>query len=150
MSELIGLMVSSFPGIMYGPLLYRQLEFDKTMALKANYGNFDAVMTLSDTSKSDLNWWITHTHTTFNQVSHSSPSDTIYSDASLTGWGGVMNNVSTGGLFSEEEQTNHINYLEILACFFTLKTFCLSLRNCHIKAMIDNTTWVEELFHAIG
>ena len=142
-SELIGLMVSSFPGIMYGPLFYRQLELDKTMALKANYGNFDAVMTLSDTSKSDLNWWITHTHTTFNQVSHGSPSVTIYSDASLTGWGGVMNNVSTGGLFSEEEQTNHINYLEILACFFTLKVFCPSLRNCHIKAMIDNTTAIS-------
>jgi len=113
------------------------------MALKANNDNFDAVMTLSDTSKSDLNWWITRTHTTFNQVSHSSPSVTIYSDASLSGWGGVMNDVSTGGLFSEEEQTNHINYLEILACFFTLRTFCPSLRNCHIKAMIDNTTAIS-------
>ena len=49
-----------------------------------------------------------------------------------------MNDVSTGGLFSEEEQTNHINYLEILACFSHLK-LCPSLRNCHIKAMINNT-----------
>ena len=46
-------------------------------------------------------------------------------------------------LFSEEEQTNHINYLEILSCLFTLKTFCPSLRNCHIKAMIDNTTAIS-------
>ena len=74
-------------------------------------------MTLSDTSKSDLNWWITHTHTTFNWVSHGSPSVTIYSDASLTGWGGVMDGMSTGGLFSEEEQTNHINCLEIWLVF---------------------------------
>jgi len=87
-SELIGLMVSSFPGVTHGPLFYRQLELDKTMALKANNGNFDALMTLSDTSKSDLNWWITRTHTTFNRVSHGSPSVTIYSDASLTGWVG--------------------------------------------------------------
>lgn len=142
-SELIGLMVSSFPGVMHGALFYRQLELDKAMALKVNNGNFDAPMTLSDTSKSDLNWWITHTHTTFNKVSHNSPSVTIYSDASLTGWGGVMNDVSTGGSFSEEEQANHINYLEILACFFTLKTFCSNLTNCHIKAMIDNTTAIS-------
>ena len=142
-SELIGLMVSSFPGVMHGPLFYRQLELDKAIALKANNGNFDAVMTLSDTSKSDLNWWITHTHTTFNWVSHGSPSVTIYSDASLTGWGGVMDGMSTGGLFSEEEQTNHINCLEILACFFTLKTFYHSLRNCHIRAMLDNTTAIS-------
>ena len=85
----------------------------------------------------------THTHTTFNLVSHGSPSVTIYSDASLSGWGGVLNDVSTGGLFSEEEQTNHINYLEILACFLALQTFCASLRDCHIKAMIDNTTTIS-------
>ena len=43
-SELIGLMVSSFPGVTHGPLFYRQLELDKTMVLKANNGNFDAVI----------------------------------------------------------------------------------------------------------
>ena len=57
---MIGLMVSSFPGVMHGPLFYRQLELHKTMTLKANNDDFDAAMTLSDTSKSDLNWWITH------------------------------------------------------------------------------------------
>ena len=90
-------------------------------------------------------WWISHKHTTFNLVSHGSPSVTIYSDASLSGWGGVLNDVSTGGLFSQEEQTNHINYLEILACFLTLQTFCSSLRDCHIKAMIDNTTAISDI-----
>ena len=113
------------------------------MALKASRGDFNARMTLSETSKSDLQWWITHTHTTFNLVSHGSPSVTIYSDASLYGWGGVLNDVSTEGLFLEQEQTNHINYLEILACFLTLQTFCSSLRDCHIKAMIDNTTAIS-------
>ena len=83
------------------------------------------------------------THTTFKLVSHGSPSVTIYSDAPLPGWGGVFNDVSTGGLFSEEEQTNHINYLEILACFLALHTFCSSLRECHVKAMIDNTTAIS-------
>ena len=29
-------MVSSFPGVMYGPLFYRQLELDKVMALRAS------------------------------------------------------------------------------------------------------------------
>ena len=49
------------------------------------------------------------------------------------------------------------SYLEILACFLTLKTFCSDLRDCHIKAMIDNTTAISyinnmgvELFHAIS
>ncbi|XP_068684862.1 uncharacterized protein [Montipora foliosa] len=142
-AELVGLMVASFPGVMLGPLFNRQLELDKVMALRASKGDFNALMTLSETSNSDLQWWITHTHITVNLVSHGSLSVTIYSDAALSGWGGARNDVSTGGLFSEEEQTNHINYLEILACFLTVQTFCSSLRDCHIKAMIDNTTAIS-------
>ena len=33
-SEVIGLMVAGFPGVMYGPLYYRQLEKEKVAALK--------------------------------------------------------------------------------------------------------------------
>ena len=84
-AELVGLMVSSFPGVMHGPLFYRQLKLDKVMALRTSKGDFNALMTLSETSKSDLQWWISHTHTTFNLVSHGSPSVTIYFDASLSG-----------------------------------------------------------------
>ena len=41
-SEMIGLMVASFPGVMYEPLYYRQLEIEKVAALKQNQGNFEA------------------------------------------------------------------------------------------------------------
>ena len=61
---------------------------------------------------------------TSNTVTHGNPQVTIYSDASLTGWGGVVNSTSTGEQWSEDESKNHINYLEILACFLTLKAFC--------------------------
>ena len=46
-SEMIGLMVASFPGVMYGPLYYRQLEIEKVIALHQNQGNFEASMILS-------------------------------------------------------------------------------------------------------
>lgn len=140
---MICLTVSSFPGVMHGPRFYRQLEIDKVMALKASKGDFDVPLLLSDLSRSDLKWWSTHIHTTSNPVSHGNPHITIYSDASLNGWGGVINELSPGGPFSEEEMTFHINYLEILACFLTLQTFCFVLRDCHIKAMTDNTTVIS-------
>ena len=38
---------------------------------------------------------------------------------------------------------NHISYLEILACFLTLKAFCSDVQNCHVKAMIDKTTGIS-------
>ena len=39
-SEMIGLMVASFPGVMCGPLFYRQLEIEKVAALKQKQRQF--------------------------------------------------------------------------------------------------------------
>ena len=44
-----------------------------------------------------------------NTVTHGNPQVTIYSDASLTCWGGVVNSTSTGRQWSEDESKNHIN-----------------------------------------
>ena len=41
-------LVSSFPGVQFGPLHYRQIEVDKERNLQLNQGNFDAFMTLSE------------------------------------------------------------------------------------------------------
>ena len=57
-AKLIGYMVSCFPAVEYAELFYRQLEIDKTLALKETKGNFDAHMTLSDRARSDIKWWI--------------------------------------------------------------------------------------------
>ena len=50
-AQLLGLMTSSFAGVMYGALHYRALEMEKTCALKQNKGNFDRPMTLSSEAK---------------------------------------------------------------------------------------------------
>ena len=39
--RLIGKLISSFPGVAYGPLFYRDLEMAKTEALKLKRGNYD-------------------------------------------------------------------------------------------------------------
>ncbi len=41
-----------------------------------------------------------------------------------------------------EEQSDHINLLELKAAFFTLKCFCQSTRNVHVRLMMDNTAAV--------
>lgn len=142
-SEMIDLIVASFPGVMYGPLYYRQLEIEKVAALKQNQGNFEASMILSDMARSDLHWWIENITDTSNSAIHGNCQVTVYSNASLTGWAGVFNSITTGGQWTEDESQNHINYLEILACFLTLKAFCSQIKNCHVKTMIDNTTAIS-------
>ena len=64
-SEVIGLMVSMFPGVEYAQLFYRSLEIDKIKALKASRGDYNSIMILSDTSVLDLKWWINNVESSF-------------------------------------------------------------------------------------
>ena len=49
-ASFIGTLVSSFPGVEFGPLHYRHIEADKELNLKSSKGNFDSHMTLSHDS----------------------------------------------------------------------------------------------------
>jgi len=57
LASFIGLLVSGFPGVLYGPLFYRHLEIDKTTALRQNQGNYNAQIRLSQESVSEIKWW---------------------------------------------------------------------------------------------
>ena len=45
-ASLIGIMASFFPGVEYGQLYYRQIEKEKTIALKRTKSDFDQNMVL--------------------------------------------------------------------------------------------------------
>ena len=55
-AEVIGILVSNFSGVKLGPLHYRALEHDKTNALAAIAGNYEASLYLSHTSVEELQW----------------------------------------------------------------------------------------------
>ena len=146
-AKVLGLMTASFPGVMYGPLHYRELEMQKTYALKTNKGKFDAKMTLSQQSKDDIRWWITSIPASYNPVSHGEPQVTLSTDASLIGWGACMSTTSTGGNWSPLERNNDINYLEMLAVLFALKSFSSHIAHKHVRVLVDNTTAVSNIKH---
>eukprot|EP00794_Sanderia_malayensis_P011529 gene11530-12719_t len=141
-AQIIGYIVSSLPAVQYGALYYRWLEKDKTLALKLNKGNFKGMMSLCDKARNELQWCSNNITTCYNNIVHAPITATVYSDASLKGWGAAMNDTSTGGQWSDQESTHHINYLELLAAFRTLKVYQLNLSDQHIKIMIDNTAAV--------
>lgn len=137
LAEVIGLIVSSLPGVEYGPLHYRNLERNKTDALRENKGNFRASMTLSPEARLQLHWWLSNVDSSFRYISHGKPVCHIQTDASSHGWGGVRGNQRT-----PEEAAHHINYLELLAILLTLKALCWDCANSHIQVQCDNTTAV--------
>ena len=55
-ASLAGKIVSMFPGAQYGPLYYRELEREKSNALRLNKGNWKAIMTLSCKARAELEW----------------------------------------------------------------------------------------------
>ncbi|XP_044179688.1 uncharacterized protein LOC122961167 [Acropora millepora] len=146
-ARILGLLVSCFPGVMWGPLHYRQLESDKTEALKNSKGNFNEIMQISEAAKKDIAWWVSNIMDSYNVISHGTPHVHLYSDASKTGWGGTCNGTQCGGPWTPTESALHINVLEIKAAFFTLKCFVHKLSNNHVRINIDNTTAVSSINH---
>ena len=142
-------MVSSFPGVMFGPPYFRQLETDKTEALKCNKGVFVSFMTISDMARQELEWWVMYVDSTnsYNVISHGEPTIVLFTDVSSTGWGCSLNNISTGGNWTAEEANNHLHYLELVGIFLALQSFSLTIKGQHVKVMVDNMTALSDLKH---
>lgn len=138
-ARVIGLIVASFSGVEYGPLFYRELEKEKANCLSNCSGNFDASMFITDSMRLDLDWWIENLPTASRKISHGTPRKVIVSDASKTGWGATCAGMKIGGRWTSEESSHHINYLELLAIFYALKSFCKHDQNIHVQVRTDNT-----------
>ena len=146
-AKAVGYMVSCLPAVPFGGIHYRSLENDKIQALKTSRGDFDAIMGLSKLALSDIEWWLLNLDDSFGYISRSPPDLTLYSDASLSGWGAALDSISSGGPWSPAEALHHINVLELLAAYFALKSFKTQLVNKHVKLMLDNTTAVAVINH---
>ena len=142
LARVVGLLVSSFPAVEFGKLHYRILENHKIMALKHNQGEFNALMPITKDMKSELQWWIDNLHAQYREISRPNPSLILSADASDAGFG--ITNMSTGqtsnGRWFQNENQTHINYRELLAAFFAIKSFCQNERNVVVKIFLDNTT----------
>lgn len=58
--KIIGHMVASLPAVLYGALYYRNIDRDKTNALKDSEGNFDKSMSISAKGIREMEWWYNH------------------------------------------------------------------------------------------
>ena len=148
-ARVIGLLVSSLPGVQFGELHYRHLERNKISALKINKGDYDALMSLSAKARSELHWWVINVNTAFKNIMQTNPDLTLTTDASNTGWGATCKEQQTGGLWSTKEHCFHINYLEMKAVLFGLQSLCSDLTDKHIRIQSDNTTTVSYI-NAMG
>ena len=71
LAHVIGLIVSSLPGVQFGRLHYRQSEKDKSLALHLCKGNYDGPVTLSNDSRTELDWWVNNITSPFISAHYS-------------------------------------------------------------------------------
>ena len=113
-------------------------------------GNFDRRMSLSPSSKAQLRWWLSEEIHIPRDMFPRPPTMHIYSDASLEGWGAHNDSNRTGGRWSEKEAKNHINWLELYACFLGLKSLAEETSNSTIHVHSDNTSAISYIVNQGG
>ena len=143
LAQLVGKLVASEPGFSHAPLYYKQIEIYKNQELAIHHGNYNVVIHLPDAIIMEIQWWKLHVHNVKRQVQQINPEHVIESDASNTGWGGIIDNtLKTRGQWSADEMKLHINLKELQAAFFMLQSFCQNYHDTHIRLKLDNTTAV--------
>ena len=74
---------------------------------------------------SELTCWKENLPNIYQKINHEPPTVTLYSDASSLGWRAYMRDQNTGGNWSVNEVTYHINIKEMLASSLLLKNFLM-------------------------
>lgn len=138
-ARVVGSLISVCPAIRYSYLYTKQMERVKCLALHRAIGNFDHYMIIPPCLEDDIQWWKSHLMCS-NSLSAPRFCLELFSDASRSGWGVVCGNKRSHGFWNSEDQKLHINSLELLAAFFSLKCFASDFKNCDIVLRIDNTT----------
>ena len=131
----------------YAQLFTKRLEIEKIDALNQAKFNYEARISLSQECRKDLEVVKSDLPGISAPLRIPPPDITLKSDSSGKGWG-VFNPFTGergGGHWSQEEKLEHINILELKACFFTLKCFCADRRSIHVRLMSDNRSAVASI-----
>ena len=139
-AQLIGSLISICPAVEYSFLYTRKLERVKYLALLKSNQNYDSVMKVPKSIRSDLSWWKLHIPLCNNPIRLDRYDFTIFTDASNTGWGAACNGQSTHGYWTAEERKSHINFLELMAVWYGLKCYANNACNSQILLRVDNAT----------
>lgn len=139
-AKLIGTLTAACPAISYGWVYTKRLEREKYLALLRNNENYNEKMPLNPILREDFSWWSKLSDKNTNKFHDSHFHKEIFTDSSLTGWGAACDDEIARGLWSVNEQTQHINFLELLAAFLGLKAFCKNEKCINVLLRIDNTT----------
>lgn len=141
-AQLIGTLVAACPATKYGIAHLKIFETLKQSVIQNDYDNYNKKMKIPAYIKNELTWW----ETNIGQGQNIKPKPftlEIYSDASPSGWGAFCGKKHFHGFWDKKETQMHINFLEIKAAYYALKSLTKNKNNIHILLRIDNQTAIS-------
>lgn len=148
LSSFIGKAIAMTAAVFPARLKVQYLQAVKINALKSGI-SWEGSVSLPTTATEELLWWRTHLQQ-WNGLSWivANPQIDIYTDASTSGWGVVINNRAYSGTWPATHYPRHINYKELLTVFYALQRPEVKGRTVNIIS--DNITTIAYINHFGG
>ena len=139
--SLLGKLVSTFQVVRFSRLFVRPIQLF-VISQWNSQESLDKQILCTFPVFQALQWWRDPSNLSQGQpLSPAAHQHVLTTDASGSGWGGVLDdNWSIQGTWSENQKLWHINSLEMLAVELSLKKFCHHLMNSVVLIRSDNTT----------
>ena len=136
--RLLGLMAS-----LIGMVPYCRLHIRRFQIYRPWFHNRSLMVPLPRSLLPDLRWWtVPHNVTVGVPFKAPSPSITLTSDASKSGWGAHLLTLRTAGRWSAAQSRRHINVLDLWAIFLALHLWVPWLKGKTVLVRCDNLTVV--------
>ena len=139
----IGTIISCMPAAILGLLFYRYLENDKVSSLRLNTGNFDAPAKISSEGKQDLEWWLGNVDNIEKLIALPSIDLEYFCDSSSCSWSANFDTRKIGGAWNMKEKALNINCKELLALYYSVRSFRTYFQNKHVKIFSDSQVEVQ-------
>ena len=151
LSQLLGLLESYRLAVWQAPLHFRYLQALLIRGLNQMNHNYEAPVSLCSQSLGEINWWLQNLETVNSSPIITPSSDlTIFTDASLTGWGAACGNIQTNGKWSAIERQLHINVLELKGEMLGIQSLLKNQSSKIISLNMDSSTAVAYINHKGG
>ena len=139
------------PSRVASPLHFRYLQALLIRGLNQMNHNYEAPVSLCSQSLGEINWWLQNLETVNGSPIITPSSDlTIFTDASLTGWGAACGNIQTNGKWSATERQLHINVLELKGAMLGIQSLLKNQSSKIISLNMDSSTAVAYINHKGG
>ena len=101
---------------------------------------WDSEVRLSKQALRDLDWWAHLPEQHLQRAMYrEATTATLYTDASMRGWDGVLNNTAfVHGIWTREQSSQHITYLELLGVLKSVQALLPRLKRRRVLLFVDN------------